>query len=645
MGSEKSGGLRERMRDAISTYEGIPTVNGLSELLGADHKAIGRRLDGQIAGDMETAGRKWIGELPDERLMNEYRRIIGSAAATDYALELVKGRADSILGKAIGECGGIPTIRRIARDNGFPREVVGARWKDNPDLRNMAKERGGRWISEAPDGELLGGYREAINSARTVPGGVKKIRARVAVIMRRAIEESEGIPTPRGLSKKLGLSEEAVLPFLRKGKSLGRLMERRGRAWIKEVGDGELLRKYSETVLSAKETGYALGLVHERLDGIILKTIGESGGCAMQEIAGKLGICESTVERRIGANRTLWMAHYKKRGLSPDQAVELALGKRAGGSPAFIGALLERMRHLSAYREIAGTLRCFSDLMEGTVRCISFYPGILEKVAGELGIKIESEHIPASSLEGCRIAPARAIVVQGIHRLNCEELTSTFRKIGGLYREAPELRVIATHSTGHHADSSFLEAMESNGLVLDEGGTIRIRPPGNSVLEGLGVPPAVLGRLRKKVSLDFNVLVFRCAEPGEGNPIPPFRRMRRFLGREGGSPEAIQTDVPEGVTRTLSARLYQVVPKSNGYRFMVGLEERGSLVALVGSGMHPAVRNAIEVERYPGSPGWVDYRELARRMVLDRKFREKLRIKPWETRRVQRVGLGAALKR
>lgn len=537
--------------------------------------------------------------------------------------------------------GGILTPTALARAIGVDEKVVTKRVRANGAIRRHMERQTREWLDTLDDKEFLEYYSKPAEFPG-LPRYAKEIMwERLDGIILRAIESIEGTPTEKALGRAIGISPMTVASRIDANKVLEKGAEGKWEKWAGGMGQKEFLKEYSRGITNrARE--YAKRVIWKRLDRIILEKIEKSReGPNARALERALGIGQKAITTRIGANAELWIAYQRAKGLTSDQAVELSL-ERNDESKAFTDALARRLRHLSAYREMVGLIRCFGDLMENAVSCVSMYPGALAKAARELGTGLRSNHVPMKEFwkaQAVDIPACDTVVVHRLHRLPEKGLNLLFGKIRELYGENPKLSIITTHSMHYSASEEFLSAMAGRGFGLEESGVVKIGSPGSKILESYGVPPDGLKRMGRKVSWEFSVLVFRIGG-GKGEGTIPGLTMSPSLGNgtPGISSRAEEVDIPEGMCRELSARLFPSVAVAASSPFIVEIISGGRKRALVGFDMKPGKKNMIEIEFYPNAPA-ANYRKIAHMLATEPLYRERLGVKPGKVHRVHKVRL------
>lgn len=627
--------LDKRLIQAISEFEGVPTPGGLRGVTGGGINTIGKRIGAnpRMAEMMVERGEKWLRGLKEKDFLKKMSTHGWRGNLPKYAADKADARFMGIVLREIERFEGVPTGNTLADALGVSGPALNRFIKKNPNVKERVEGRGREWLDGLSDEELLKGYSGGTWKKGLPEYAREMVKERVKGIIRGTIQRFDGIPTVKALSRLFGVSETTILEYI-KDCPIAQEMKERGDKWLDGLSDEELIKAYSKS-------GWASDSVKEkiqkRVDGILLKAIhgyeGKPNASILERI---LGISLSAVIRRINANETIWLTYHAKRGLTPDQAVELAL-ERGENSEGFRKALNERLRNLSAMREMIGVIRCFSDLMQKAVACISLYPDPLTKAAEEIGDKMESAYVDMAPLrkgKAAGIPECGTLLVHGLHRLPEEGINALFTEIRSLYAEHPELSIIATHSTRYVASEGFIESLVRCGFSLENSGMILMGAPDEETLESYGVPKEDLWRVRRKVSGEFGVMELKVEAECGAARIPCLEKAPSGNGDSSILPEAEAIDVPTGVGKELIARFLPDAVVVSPEPFMVEIMDGGKPCALVGFDMDPGKKNVVEVIPYPDSPS-ENYRGIARRLATQLGLRRKLGVKSNSIKRVQ----------
>ncbi|MBN2122232.1 hypothetical protein JW721_04220 [Candidatus Micrarchaeota archaeon] len=537
---------------------------------------------------------------------------------------------------AIGGFDGIPAARALAREllKGTPPikinwSTVNKLCREDAEVGMKMEAKTQEWIAGLGKPEFLKAYSSVVwsNLSEDSKG---MLRSRLDSILLEEIERYDGVPDGTNLGAILGIKNTTVHRRARANPEVKMKMEERAKNWLESLGEKEFLERCSVGAWTANLPEYAKEVVQKRYEDIILREIMRSGSAPnFVSLGNTIGIHGSTVMRHIESSEKLWFAYQQTRGLSRDQAVELAI-QRGEKSEAISRAISERLRHLSASREIIAIGRCFGDLLEKLVSCVSLYPDIVSVAAKEGEINMSATHVPMNPFrrgEGQEIPGCGTVLVHGLHRLGGVGINVLFRKIRELYAEHPELSIITTHSKRYSLTEAFLEAMELNGFIFKESGSLRVESPDSETLESYGVAAEDVGRMSNKLTREINVGLFSMGKV-KGRVLIP--ELEKALYDEGGSGITRQfegMDVPEGIGRELRARFFPNLEVIAGDPFVVEVLHSGRACSLIGFDMHPKRARAVEVEVFPGAPA-AEYRKIARLLATNMGFRRELGVVP-----------------
>ena len=452
-----------------------------------------------------------------------------------------------------------------------------------------------------------------------------------------AIEHYDGVPNSKALSKLPNFpSKTTIKARIDASSALQTAMQTRGTNYIKTLPEEQLLAYISTSGQMGGLPDYAQQLIDERFDEILLREIQNFNGVPSINALSKLPNLPGfgPIQRRIHANPGLWKAYHQKRGLTPDQAVELSL-ERNEDSPASIATLKERLRNLHAYREMIGIIRCFSDLLKGNIVELSLYPEPLAKAAKELGSQLNATHIPLQPFKQGKTAElpkADVVVLQGLHRVATERVTDLFAKVHESLGQGQIL--IVTHSVEYAPVDDFTTALHQNGFDLQDSGTMSIGIPNDEVLLSHGVASVDLDRIKRKLSGDSKILTFETIRAQNQGRIPSLQSIATEEGKRILLADAEGVDTPKGIGRVLAADFFEDSVVLASDKFIVTVFDGNQPIALIGYDMHPQKRNAIETHVLPGAPD-ENYRQFARKLAKNASTRRKLGVKAGKDNKIQ----------
>jgi len=623
------------LRRKIKKFKGVPIIYGLAIAMGVNPAAIRTRImkNPILKKMMEKRGRQWLSGLSEKAFLKGLSKKEWTKLP-QYARKLIDGRLHAILLTKLRGIDGIPNGYNLACVMGKSSNTILRRIKASAVIKEAMEKRGREWLANLSEKEFLGKMKTKIKATNLPPYAHKLVEKRFSAILRRKIKAYDGVPSIGGLAKAMGVADSTVEARVSKSPLLNKEMERRGKEWLESLDEKAFLKKYSNRGLVASFPEYAREIVKERSSSIILGCIRASVGIpTISTLARALCISGESVTARVFSDSTLWLAYYQKCGLTPDQAIELAL-ERNDESKAAIAVLERRLPHLHAYREMVGLIRCFGNLLEGRILEVTLYPEPLSKAAAELSVQIDVCHTPMRSFrknESPELMTANAAVLQGIHRLATEGLTNLFSKIHESIGEGKN--VIATYSIKHAYSDSFLQALLENGFILQESGILRIEPPIDAILRSYGVDEDNMKQVRDKIKCESRVLVLTTTNTRTIFPIPQLEKTTGTEGETVLSPTTKEIDSPPGIVKEICARFLQdpvVLPSAP---FIVDVVKGEKLVAVLGYDMDPTRKNSIESAVYPHAPP-LDFRKVARTLATRAEERIRLGIKPNQVSKV-----------
>ncbi len=617
-----------RMVDAISRtierHDGIPTIKTISEVLGLAQSTIIRRMKTNPALEELMRGRTqaYIDGKTDEGILEILSDKGMKHIAAPFVPQALDNRLDGIIQKTIREMGGVPTVGGLV--NLLRTESVRRRVDNSASLQMAMKERGEEYINGLSEAEVL----EKISEKGWVAGlpdyAQNLFYERFDAIVIGKVTEDH-LYTSGSLAKKMELNIRTIQGRMGPNPAILKKMEAEATNYVQNLPEDQLLAKVPRK-LWRKIPPSVIPFLTKRIDIIIQREIEECVGMPSARSIGRaIGLGGETIQKRINDNPILWKAFSTKKGLSPDQAVELAL-ERGDESESITKVLNERLRHLHAFREMVGLIRCFGDILQGKILTISLYPDPLSQAAEELGIELDVNHQPMKTFRGGEnTSPPKSdvAIVQGMHRLKSEGLTRLLMSVRGALRM--DQRIIATFSSDYAQTENFADVLRKNGLELMEAGFVEIIPPDKQTVLGYGVTEADSDKVMRKISGHSRVLVMKKKRKAASIPITALEKNLIEEGKPFVPANAEVIDTPEGIANELSARFISdkvILPSGP---FLVNVLDGEKPAAVLGYDMDPKRRNRIEAVVYPGAPN-EDYRGMARQLARDIRKREKLGI-------------------
>ena len=618
---------------AVESYEGIVTpysfvVDNLGSLP-FHHTVLSRRLkeNRELAALAEQRSISYITNLSLEDLDRKVSDHGFMHSLPAPISEVIYARIDNQIIETIQRFNGIPNSSNLSRKlKGplpFSQSFVSKRFKANSRIREAYEERAVVYVSGIPIDELNKKILDD-NWLQNLPSrALAKTYERIDSEIEKAIREFNGIPYAYSLSRKMNgplpYSDYLIYERFKANSKLIEAAEERAIAYIKGCDINqfvELRKTFSyETGPSAK----IVDAVNKRLDLEILRGINKSGkevtiiGLSSYK-GGSLPFNRKIVTARIYANPMLWQAYYRKKGLTPDQAVELAL-ERENNSVAAKLSLVERLENLHAFREILGVIRCFQDLFRGAQRIIEFslYPSPVSRAEEVLGSRFNL--FLHSNLRETRLATmvqdADLVVVQGLHRVkDINALLSEIKQIAEL-----QATIILTYRTDYFAVDTFEELLERAGFSITEQGMIETDAPSVEQLLEAGVSEDDLSRVRAKVRGKSNVLVLTNERASDQINVPSLVKIpKEEVGRPLILSDAISITTPREVLQTMGVKFVPELVFYPSEPLLVEVVDGDIGVAVIGYDMNKERPRRVEVDVYPGAPSTDIIRSFARRL-------------------------------
>jgi hypothetical protein len=619
---------------AIANFNGVPTPGGLGNVLGATGTTIERKLVGQLRTAYETRGRTYLASLDDTQLLAHISKPGWCAHLPEYAKDIVDSRLRGLFLQVIEDCTTFPSV-------GYIIDTINTRYnarmthkvfnlRSNPELTDRLETKGKAFIASLGDEELK--VRFTANWHGTLPAYAKAFfEERFTRMLLDTIASFQGAPNFNNIAAILGIEIHAIINRAEQNNEIERAMVARGIEHISSFSDEDVFAHRSRH-------GWVGGLLpavrqffEGRTNKIILAALASLGPSpSYADLNRRLGhISADDLIDRIRTYPDLWLAWYAKQGLSPDQAVELALG-RSETSEALIVVMSRQLTNLYAYREMAGLIRCFGDVLTGQVLAVTLYPKPLEAAAADLGVTIEAVHIPMQPFrQGTRLElpSAQAVIVQSIHRLAAEGLNALLEEV---HKALPlGKKVILTHSVDYAPVDGFIQTLKEVGFELATNGTLVIEPPSADMLHKLGADTGAIERIRRKIAGESCVLVFTTVPRTGCVQLPALVKLNdEYAGKDVSHEVGSPIIVPEGSARQSDVRFVGGPMISiSSQPFLVELTDGAQSVALVGYDVDLRRPGRPEFRAYPGAPS-ADYLGIARRLAQNTRMRRELGITP-----------------
>lgn len=618
---------------AIRQYEGVPNDTVISESLDKTKQFITRK-KGRFNAAMEARGREYLSSLSDAEIVKKYSEGFTNSMP-GYAREMVYERLHAIIGRAIRECAGVPHSQSIGEASGIRSKQIPELLEMKPELKLAMEQKAKENIGKFPRDEIT-----ELSSRQGWFAGLpdyaqKAIWERLDAIILEEIRKFEGVPTGRSIGDALDKSGKSVRSRIEQNPQLGAELEKRGREYLDGLTDAEFLAKFHRMSVG-KLPFYAKNMIHGRLDGIILRAIGaQEGTLSIPALVRLTKVSYHTIERRMEENSELWTAFYAKMGLTADQAIELAL-ERDEENNSVTQVLSERLRNLYAFREMAGIIRCFRDLLKGKILEVSLYPEPMRKAAEELGVSIDVTHQDMRAFrrgESHSLEAAQSAVLQGIHRLGPKQLTRLFESLHSVLEEGT--KVIATYSANYRPSEAFIAALQQNGFEVRDSGVLIIEPPCREALLACGAPEADIARISRKMQGESRLLFITAIKKSGSAEIPQLEKLPEPESESRIIPNGETIDIPKGAVKEINARfLFEGMAILPSAPFMVDVRDGDRKTAILGFDMDPERPRKVEFGVYPGAPQ-EDFKRIARQLATKIESRNALGIKPGHETRVQ----------
>ncbi len=486
----------------------------------------------------------------------------------------------------------------------------------NPALKKAQEERAIAYISNLSEEEFIkqtAREHGLLNNTSSLDEVQRAIYERIDQIILRKIQEFDGIPSARVLSRIKGFfGPNLILARLSSNSSLKAAQETQGLKYINELPITDLVKQFAQkNGLVAESAGLfkTKARIYERLDlEFILSTIQSLTSVPSVHSLSKVeGMPHAnTIQLRINANPILFQAYYEKKGLTVDQAVELALDREDERPEAVADILSKRLKQLFAFREVLGLVKYFSDVFDHAKQVleVSLYPQPLKQA-----LEMEGKTAQAVSAQYVDLKQARAdqtkvavnadvVLLQGIHRMTSEQFNAVLFEIHKTL--PPGAVVFATYSNDYQLAEFTPDALAQRGFVLDveRSGQLKIHAPETEVLTELGVTQDDLSRVRAKLSGSSNVLCLTRSEVLNQETVIP--ALEKISSEDSGKPVLVKnTEItaPEGAIPHIDASLTTSLRIASSCEpFILTVMDGETRVAEIGYGANPGLNNQLEID-------------------------------------------------
>jgi hypothetical protein len=656
----------------LASFPGIPGPNVLSELSGFfSNDVIRARMDANPALRMaqEQRGLRYVCGLSESEFIEQTAKLgglIAQSSGIKSVQDAIYTRVDAILLRTIQGFQGIPTSEALGQINGFfDRHLIQRRIDSNPALREAQDKSGITHIQGLSEQDFVLGVSKRnaglLTLSRYLPKIKEAIYERTDAIILKAIADFDGIPNANVLSKIDGFfSDRLILSRIDANPALRVAQENSGIKYIRILEEHDFIREVSKaggSLISRSGSQPIQDAIYARIDSIILRELSSLAriqnydDLSVPEFFGRL-----LIRDRVSKNPVLWAAYQEKKGLTADQAVELALERGEDHKfDAVKNLLSERLKSLFAFREMVGLTRVFSDLFHRATNAleVSLYPQPLKQALELERINLQSEYVALQTFKSDATATLQLqgipdlAVVQGLHRLSEQSLNQ-------LLSEAQRIlpvgsNVLATYSSEFTAVENLPELLSRRGFELVEEGTgvLEVKSPSPLDLESAGVNPEDLSRMKSKIDGTSNVLHLVTKQVEDPTAVIP--ALMEFKPLDAGKGSFILSDgtidIPEQALQDMKTSLtFATTGSFPSDSLLVTVIDGDSLVADVGFKMDPRVNGRgsrlIEVETGRCSAELrTDIRSLARRLMTNAEMRGALGVEPNKHTRVQLAAL------
>jgi len=591
----------------------------------------------RLAAAQKRKVREYVGNLSDQEFLSNASNVGWIRMILPYGKNIIYGRLDRLIFRAIMDCEGYPNLEALKRALGPGYRTINGRLQKNRKLKDAFSGKRKQFIDNMTEEVAIacvrgnGGFGYFSNHAK------EAIFAKVDAFILRGIKECETVPTPFSLSKALMINREIITQRMKKNACLGAAAIEQGISHVNKMPENEFISKASRKGgLPGAWPEEVRKAAKERIDRIVIHAIEEFEGIPNFSRLGKaLGVSHSFFEHRVKDNPDVWIAYYSKRGLTEDQAIELAL-ERGEQNNSTRRILSERLQNLYAFREMVAVARCFGDLLRKKVLEVSLYPEPLKKASDEIRANIDTIYADMAGFRrnsNISMQKADAAVLQSIQRLTPEGITRLFQSLrNALGSDCP---VIATHSSDYAPSEDFLLALRENGFLLQERGLLLVEPPSEAIMVSLGTDPSKIRRMMEKMAGQSHVFVLKAGPVAGHADIPALAKMAKEVENRDFVPCWETITLPDGYARELRTKfLLEDVPMLSSAPFMVEVLEGRKKVAIIGYDMDPFHPKKVEVGTYDGF-NTADFRKIARQLATKIESRNALGIKPGKETRVQ----------
>ena len=339
--NNKSEEIDKQILQAIKEFKGIPTPYALARVLRYSNNFISQRIESnKILKDTQTeVSLAYINSLSIEKLAIECAKINGlNSVCKDYS-ELTKRIYERIddehIFPAIKKFKGMPNPEALSRVLSYSSGFISERIESNPILSKAQIEVGSAYIKllsiEKLAEECARKKGRLISACSDFPELKKRIYERIDnEHILPAIKDFKGVPTPNALSRVLPFGNSFILQRIKSNSILSKAQIEVGLAYINNLSIEQLAQgctTKSSLIKICKDQPELQKKIYERIDNeLILPAINDFKGIPTSYALSRvLHYDPEFISQRIESNPVLFLALAAKQGLTPDQAVELAL--------------------------------------------------------------------------------------------------------------------------------------------------------------------------------------------------------------------------------------------------------------------------------------------------------------------------------